>query len=78
MESGPHNWADHRQELDADVAQHGGAARFDMDDGYVIGPPGAVFPAVARFAERIRALGLELQLGSHRLPSLLLSFLVRC
>ena len=34
-----------------------------MDDGYAIGPPEAVFPAVLRFAEAIRPLGLELQLA---------------
>ena len=48
--------------LDAEVAVAGGAARFDMDDGYVVGPPEAVFPAVLRFSDNIRDLGLELQL----------------
>jgi len=50
------------KELDAEVGAAGGAARFDMDDGYVVGPPAVVFPAVLRFAERISDLGLELQL----------------
>jgi len=50
-------------DLDADVGRYGGAAKFDMDDGYVIGPPDAVFPAVARFALQVRAVGLELQIS---------------
>ena len=33
-----------------------------MGDGYAIGPPEKVFPAILRFAERLAALGLELQL----------------
>ena len=48
--------------LDAELAPSGGAARFLMDDGYAVGPPHLVFPAVLRFAERVAALGLELQL----------------
>ena len=50
-------------ELDAELAVSGGAARFDADDGYAVGPPAAVFPAIARFAARLEALGLELQVG---------------
>ena len=45
------------------MGRHGGAARLDMDDGYVLGPPEAVFPAVRRFADRVRAVGLELQVS---------------
>ena len=38
-------------QLDAEFGPHGGAARFDMDDGYAMGPPHVVFPAVMRFAQ---------------------------
>eukprot|EP00973_Karenia_brevis_P042117 5830296-Karenia_brevis.AAC.1 len=47
--------------LDSELAAHGGAARFIMDDGYAIGPPQAVFAAVRRFGCAVRNLGLELQ-----------------
>ena len=33
-----------------------------MDDGYAVGPVEQVFPAILRFAARMHALGLELQL----------------
>ena len=32
--------------LDAELAPSGGAVRFLMDDGYAVGPPHLVFPAV--------------------------------
>ena len=48
--------------MDEELQGFGGAARFDMDDGYAIGPAEQVFPAILRFAARIHALGLELQL----------------
>lgn len=48
--------------LDAELAASGGAARFDMDDGYAVGHPDVVFPAILAFAERVAHLGLELQL----------------
>ena len=48
--------------LDEQLRAHGGAARFQMDDGYAMGPSGAVFPAVLAFAQSMRGLGLELQL----------------
>ena len=51
------------KQLDAEVSVHRGAARFDMDDWYVVGPPAAVFLAVLRFAANLRPLGLELQIG---------------
>ena len=47
--------------LDAELGLHGGIARFIMDDGYAVGPPDAVFPAVRRFGEAIAELGLDLQ-----------------
>jgi len=47
--------------LDQELAEFGGAARFDMDDGYAVGPPGVVFPAVQRFGAAVRFLGLDLQ-----------------
>ena len=43
--------------LDADVAEHGGAARFINDDGYVVGPSAAVFLAVQHFAASMSPLG---------------------
>ena len=48
--------------LDAELQASGGAARFDMDDGYAVGPAEYVFPAIMRFAVRVHALALELQL----------------
>ena len=48
--------------FDAELAEHGRAARFDMDDGYAVGPPEIVFPAVVRFAAALRDLGLDLQI----------------
>ena len=45
--------------LDAELVPYGGAARFIMDDGLVIGPPEVVFAAIERFAQRILdSLGL--------------------
>eukprot|EP00973_Karenia_brevis_P071008 9865946-Karenia_brevis.AAC.1 len=49
------------KELDAALAMWGGAARFDMDDGYAVGPPTAVFQAVSDFAQAVSAIGLELR-----------------
>ena len=50
-------------QLDSELsAAAGGFAKFDMDDGYAVGPPAAVFPAVLRFAARAQTLGLEMQL----------------
>ena len=48
-------------QLDAELGPHGGAARFDMDDGYAMGPPHVVFPAVMRFAQSLLPLGFELK-----------------
>ena len=48
--------------LDAELRSYGGSARFDMDDGYAVGPAEQVFPAILRFAARAHALGLDLQL----------------
>ena len=53
------------KQLDAELAAGGGAARFDMDDGYAMGPAGVVFSAIERFAERVAAIGLELQLDKR-------------
>ena len=47
--------------LDAEVGAHGGCAKFDMDDGYVVGPPSVAFAAVQRFSEAISALGLYIR-----------------
>ena len=53
--------------LDAEMAVAGGCAVFGNDDGYVLGPPAAVYPAVDSFARRILArCGLVLQRGQDR------------
>ena len=36
--------------LDEELATYGGSARAIMDDGYAVGPPEVVFPALERFA----------------------------
>ena len=49
------------EELDAAVAAAGGVARFGMDDGFVVGPPHVVFPAIERFKARLKSeCGLEI------------------
>ena len=48
--------------MDTRLNSVGGAARFDMDDGYAIGPAEAVFGAILAFAGAVGNLGLELQL----------------
>ncbi len=52
--------------LDTRLAASGGAAKFDMDDGYAIGPPEVVFEAVADFAIAIADSGLELRIQKCR------------
>ena len=50
------------EELDAALRPSGGCARFDMDDGYAVGPAEVVFQAVERFAQRVEEhLGLTMQ-----------------
>ena len=44
----------HVMTLHDEVAPDGGLAVFGNDDGYILGPPEAVFPAVARFAAAIK------------------------
>ena len=53
------------RKLDVAVAASGGAARFGMDDGYVIGPPDVVFPAIEQFACDVRELGLEMRFDKN-------------
>ena len=50
-------------ELDAELQPSGGSAKFDMDDGYAMGPPEVVFPATLRFAANVQEIGLQLQLS---------------
>ena len=60
-------WHQEVRQLDAEVRGDGGdggdgGAVFGNDDGYVFGPPNTVFPALERFAFRIRercSLGLQ-------------------
>ena len=47
--------------LDAELQQVGGFAKFDMDDGYAVGPAEVVFDAVNEFGEAVSRIGLELQ-----------------
>ena len=55
-----HPWV---RELDSTLAQVGGLARFGMDDGYTVGPPNILFPALSKFAADIRDnCGLELEM----------------
>ena len=43
-------------QLDAKLGEHGGVARFDMDDGYVVAPAAAAFAAAfARAAAKTTA-----------------------
>ena len=49
--------------LDADLAMHGGAARFIMDDGYAVGAPSAVVEAGRRFGKAVAELELEVQVS---------------
>ena len=52
--------------LDAELSACGGAARFDMDDGYAVGPPRTLFQAIATFAEDVCELGLETRVDKCR------------
>ena len=47
-------WHQEVRDLDAALAEHGGLARFGNDDGYLVGPPEIVFPALEQFATRVR------------------------
>ena len=52
--------------MDVMLAAAGGAAHFDMDDGYAVGPPEVVFDCINRFAAAVQELGLELQVSKSR------------
>ena len=55
-------WQKDVRVLDYRVSVSQGMARFGNDDGYVVGPPGVVFPAVQAFADNVQANhGLRLQ-----------------
>jgi hypothetical protein len=49
------------QALDAELLAGGGAARFDMDDGYAVGPPDVVFRAVESLSDAVASLGLDIR-----------------
>ena len=52
--------------LDAELQPFEGGARAIMDDCYAYGPPSVVFPALARFARRLRdATDLEMQQAKY-------------
>jgi hypothetical protein len=46
--------------LDAELAAHGGGARFQVDDGYAFGPPDVIFGALRRYNANIAACGERL------------------
>lgn len=48
------------RQLDAELSEASGAARFDMDEGYAVGPRDVVI-SLERFRLAVRELGLELQ-----------------
>ena len=49
-------------ELDRTLIAAGGMARFGNDEGYDIGPPSLLFPAIAHFSKKIEGKHLlELQ-----------------
>ena len=57
-------WHPQLQGLNTELQAVGGFAIAGNDDGYAIGPPSVVFPAVARFREAIReTCGLNLRLS---------------
>ena len=50
--------------LDRDLAAAGGKAVFGNNDGYAMGPPEVVFPAVDKFASEVKEKhGLTLQVA---------------
>ena len=69
-------WHQEVIQLDRTLQDVGGMAKFGNDDGYAIGPPDILFPAIARFAQDIKEKHLlELQVvktevfsWSERLP----------
>ena len=54
--------------LDRDLAAAGGKAVFGNDDGYAIGPPEVVFPAIDKFASEVKEKhGLTLQVNKTKI-----------
>ena len=50
------------RELDEELAMAGGCARAGNDDAYLLGPPEAVFPALEKYAKKLKKqCGLSLQ-----------------
>ena len=47
-------WQKFVRELDKTLAAYGGMAKFGMDDGYAMGPPEVVFPAIEKFANDVQ------------------------
>ena len=47
-------WQKYVRILNSTLAEHGGMAKFGMDDGYAIGPPDVVFPAIEQFAADVQ------------------------
>ena len=58
---------DSLEELDADCAKGGGAARAGADDVFPVGPPEVVVPAVIKFERQVKEkCGLTLQWGKTK------------
>ena len=54
--------------LDRDLAAAGGKVVFGNDDGYAIGPPEVVFPAIDKFASEVKEKhGLTLQVNKTKI-----------
>jgi hypothetical protein len=50
------------------LAEHGGCARFKMDDGYLVGPPEVVFRVLAEFSVSLKeGCGCELDLNKCKM-----------
>ena len=54
-------WHREVKELDTELAVEGGCCIFGNDDGYLLGPPDAVFAALENFSRNIQHCGLVLQ-----------------
>ncbi len=58
----------HVKEADRKLGEHGGCARFGMDDGYLVGPPEVVFKVLAEFAAGLgEEYGCELNMDKCKM-----------
>ena len=54
------------QRLHATVSEAGGFAMFVMDDGYAVGPPEVLYPALEQFASDMAEVDLTCQPNNYR------------